>query len=316
MMQKSKVFKWSLYLIILVSLTIPLFYLIINKYLYITNSTNNQQFIHKYNDKPLNNPHNTTLTSADAKNTYLKRSFSGPNLKYNNEGIPVLMYHSISNKRGNELQLSKDLFEAQLKFLKDKNYTTLSLDELYDFIAFNKPIPKKSVVITFDDGYVDNYLNAYPILKKYNFRATIFVITDNVDKYSHTINSSQIKEMSINGIDIMSHTEKHEDLSTLTYDKQLYTMNTSKKFLEKILEKKINYIAYPYGRWNKDTLNAAKNSDYTMAFSTSGTWTDKSDDIYKLDRVYISSNFDLGEFERRLTNRNYNNIHSKNILSQ
>lgn len=315
-MQKYKILKSSLYLTILIFLILPLIYLVINQYLYINNSTNNQQFIHKNNDNPISNSNNIMPPQADTKNTYLKRSFSGPNLKHNNEGIPVIMYHSISNKKGNEIQLSKDLFEAQMKFLKDKNYTTLSLDELYDFITSNKPIPQKSVVLTFDDGYVDNYLNAYPILKKYNFRATIFVITDNVDKYSHTINSYQIKEMSSNGIDIMSHTEKHEDLSTLNYDNQLYTMKTSKKFLEKILDKKVNYIAYPYGRWNKTTIKAAENSGYTMAFSTSGTWTDKSDGIYKLDRVYISSNFDLTEFERRLTNRNYNNIHSKNIPSQ
>lgn len=315
-MHKYKTFKRPLCLIILIFLTIPLLYLIINRYLYVDNSTNNQQLIHKGNDNLLNKPHNTTLSSTDAKDTYSKRSFSGPNLKYNDEGIPVLMYHSISNKKGNEIQLSKDLFEAQLKFLKDNNYTTLSLDELYDFIIFNKPIPKKSVMITFDDGYVDNYSNAYPLLKKYNFRASIFVITDNVDKYAHTINSSQIKEMSINGIDIMSHTEKHEDLSTLTYNRQLYTLTISKQFLEKVTNKKSDYIAYPYGRWNKDTLKAVKDSGYNMAFSTSGTWTDKSDGIYKLDRVYISSNFDLREFERRLTNRNYNNIHSKNTPSQ
>lgn len=79
----------------------------------------------------------------------------------------------------------------------------------------------------------------------------------------------------------MSHTENHEDLSTITYDKQLYSMKTSKKLLEKITGKKVNYIAYPYGRWNKDTLKAVKDSGYTMAFSTSGTWADKSDGIYK-----------------------------------
>lgn len=313
-MHKHKVLKYLLFLIIFIFLTIPLFYSLINKYLNINSSTNNQQFIHRDNNTRINNSDNTTPSPIDAKDTYLKRSFSGANLKYNDEGIPVLMYHSISNKKGNEIQLSKDVFEAQLKFLKDEDYTTLSLDELYDFIVFNRPIPKKSVVITFDDGYVDNYLNAYPILKKYNFRATIFVITDNVDKYTHTINSSQIKEMSINGIDIMSHTEKHEDLSTLPYDRQIYTLKNSKQFLEKVTNKQVDYIAYPYGRWNKDTLKAAKDSGYNLAFSTSGTWTDKSDGIYKLDRVYISSDFDLSEFQRRLTNRNYNNVPSKNTM--
>lgn len=308
-MSNSKLYKYRLHLTMIIFLVIPLCYLIIHQDLHSINLTNNKQFIHRDTDKPFNNSNNTKLPSSNIKNTYLKRSFLGDNLKYNNEGVPVLMYHSISNKKGNEIQMSKDLFEIQMKFLKDNNYITLSLDELYDFLSFNKPIPKKSVVITFDDGYIDNYLNAYPILKKYNFRATIFVITDNVDKYSHTINSNEIKEMSLNGIDIMSHTEKHEDLSSINYDKQLYSMKTSKSFLEKILNKRINYIAYPYGKWNASTLKAAKDSGYTMAFSTSGTWSDKSDGIYKLDRVYINSNSTLSEFQRRLTNRNYNNIH-------
>lgn len=164
-MKNSKIYKYPLYLIILIFLVISLFYLIITQSLYIKNLTNNQQFIHKDKDTLLNNSNNTTIFSLDIETNYLKRVFLGANLKYNDKGVPVLMYHSITNERGNELELSKELFQVQMSFLKDKNYTTLSLDELYDFLVFNKPVPEKSVIITFDDGYVDNYLNAYPILK-------------------------------------------------------------------------------------------------------------------------------------------------------
>ena len=86
------------------------------------------------------------------------------------------MYHSIGEKNLNPMIIPTDKFSEQMKFLKENNYTTFTLDEVYNFFAGTIQVPKKSVVITFDDGYVDNYINAYPILKKYKFNATIFLI--------------------------------------------------------------------------------------------------------------------------------------------
>jgi peptidoglycan/xylan/chitin deacetylase (PgdA/CDA1 family) len=233
------------------------------------------------------------------------RTFTGSNLKYNTKGIPVLMYHSIDYEKGNELRVPKEKFRQQMSLLKEKGYTTLTLNELYGFFINGNPIPEKSVVITFDDGYVDNYYNAYPILKEFHFNAVVFVITNNIDKVKNYLTSDQIIELDNNGVEIESHTVNHEKLSTLGYDKQFETLKNSKEFLENLLNKSIDYIAYPYGDWNKNTLLAVRNANYKMAFSTSGTWSDKSDGIYTLDRVYVSADFDINEFERRLTNRNY-----------
>ncbi|PRR80825.1 Poly-beta-1,6-N-acetyl-D-glucosamine N-deacetylase precursor [Clostridium liquoris] len=233
------------------------------------------------------------------------RTFTGSNLKYNTKGIPVLMYHSIDYEKGNELRVPKEKFRQQMSLLKEKGYTTLTLNELYGFFINGNPIPEKSVVITFDDGYVDNYYNAYPILKEFHFNAVVFVITNNIDKVKNYLTSDQIIELDNNGVEIESHTVNHEKLSTLGYDKQFETLKNSKEFLENLLNKSIDYIAYPYGDWNKNTLLAVRNANYKMAFSTSGTWSDKSDGIYTLDRVYVSADFDINEFEIRLTNRNY-----------
>ena len=81
------------------------------------------------------------------------------------------MYHSISYEKGNILRVSKENFRKQMKYLKDNNYTTLTLDELYNYMKTGKIVPKKPIVITFDDGYKDNYTNAYPILKEFRIKS-------------------------------------------------------------------------------------------------------------------------------------------------
>ncbi|HIG0362265.1 TPA: polysaccharide deacetylase family protein [Clostridium sporogenes] len=233
------------------------------------------------------------------------RTFTKEPLIYNNKSIPVLMYHSIDYEKGNELRLPKEQFKEQMKYLKDNGYTTLTLKELHNFLDKNNPIPEKSIVITLDDGYVDNYNNAYPILKELGINATIFVVTSNIDKNKDTLTSKQIKEMDEYGIDIASHTYNHDKLDDLPYEKQLETMKKSKDDLEKILNHKVDFIAYPYGKWNETTIKAAKDAGYKMAFTTDGRWSNKANGIYSLDRVYISSLRDMGNFKERITNPNY-----------
>lgn len=224
--------------------------------------------------------------------------------KYNK--IPVLMYHSIATEKGNGLRVPTDMFKQQMQYLKDNNYEPITLDELYNDMENGKKIKNGAVVITFDDGYEDNYKNAYPILKEYGFKATIFVITSFTDKGDIFLKSDELKEMEANGIDIESHTVNHDKLPLLSYKSQLKTFTDSKKYLEKVLSKKVDYIAYPFGQYNSNTLKAAKTAGYKMAFTTSGRWAGKSNGIYKLNRVYVDSLFSMETFKERLTNPQYN----------
>ena len=222
-------------------------------------------------------------------------------LKYNTESIPVLMYHSIGDAKLNPYVVSTDRLNMDMQYLKDNGFTTLSSDELYDFMVKNKPIPQKSILITFDDCYEDNYTNAYPILKKYNFKATIFVITGYVDKGKQFLSSTQLKEMQKNGIDIESHTNLHEKLGTCTYDSQLKTLKISKTYIEKTLNKTVRYISYPFGSYNSDTLKATNAAGYKMAFTTNGRWTNISNGILSLNRVFISGFHHSNSFKTRVT---------------
>ena len=187
-----------------------------------------------------------------------------------------------------------------MKYLKDNNYTTLTIDELYSYMQTGKLVPNNPIVITFDDGYKDNYTDAYPILKEFGLKATVFVITDTIDKEKNYLTSDEIKSMDSNNIRIESHTAAHEQLDKISYNDNLKTMTSSKDKLEKILGRKINYIAYPFGGYNDNTIKATKESGYKLAFSTDFGWIDKNDNIYSLGRIFVNSNFSLEEFKAKL----------------
>ncbi|WP_010237849.1 polysaccharide deacetylase family protein [Clostridium arbusti] len=239
------------------------------------------------------------------------REFKGKDLVHNDKQIPVLMYHSIAdnskvtNVASKSIILPPEVFKEQMQYLKDNGYTTLTLDELYNFLKNDKPVPQKSVVLTFDDAYEDNYTNAYPILKEFGFRGTIFVITGGTDKIGAYLTSAQLKEMDANGMDIQSHTVNHEDLDTLSLEKQQETLAQSKQFLEKLLNKKVDYIAYPSGKYNDFTEQAAKNAGYTMAFTINSGWANKDTNILFLNRVFVNALKGIDQFKERLTSPNY-----------
>ncbi|GIM28539.1 deacetylase [Clostridium polyendosporum] len=244
-----------------------------------------------------------SIQTLDKKNKPEKQDtnrFEGFKLTSENKGIPILCYHDVNPAQSNELLLSPEKFKEQMKYLKDNGYLPLTLDELYGFLRQNKPVPEKSVVITFDDGYRSNYTYAYPILKEFGFKATIFVISDFIDNDLY-MTKTQLKELSDYGLDIESHTDKHEDLSTLNKEMQITTMIKSKESLEYLLEKKINYIAYPFGRMNEDTKKAAEVAGYKLGFNLQQGLADRDDNIYNIDRIYISNDHSIDEFIKRVT---------------
>jgi peptidoglycan/xylan/chitin deacetylase (PgdA/CDA1 family) len=169
----------------------------------------------------------------------------------------------------------------------------------------NTPIPKKSVVLAFDDGYENNYTAMFPILKKYNFKATVFVITSFIDKKHSFLTSKQLLEMDRYGIDIESHTVHHDNLKMISKAKQLKTLIQSKKYLEKTLNKQISFFAYPYGGYNKNAIEALIESGYKMAFTTENGWSSKQDGMFSLHRVWIGPLDSNKVFGNKISNLNY-----------
>lgn len=212
--------------------------------------------------------------------------------------IPVLMYHFVRTdpSKDDMIVQTKD-FEAQMNYLKTNGFSTLSMDELYSALTTGNNIPKKPVVITIDDGYTDTFTDVYPIIKKYGFKAVVFMISDRLDVDPRYMKSENIKELEANGISIEDHTANHDKLATLTYESSVATLNKSKAKFEPLLNKKLLYFAYPFGSINDTAIKAVKDTGFKMAFSIKPGYANLGNGILTVNRFQISQNIPFERFK-------------------
>lgn len=211
--------------------------------------------------------------------------------------LPILMYHSVSPNAlpQNRLAVSVNAFARQMQFLKEHHYNVLTLEEINGLIRQGKRLPPKTVAITFDDGYKDNYTYAFPILKKYNLAATIFIIINEVGRpQGDRLSWDEIKVMRDSGlIDFGSHTLGPQPLVDIqSQDELRKQIFDSKKILEEKLGQKINIFSYPGGLFNRDIRQLVIDAGYQAAAATSPGKKFSSKDIFALKRLRISSSSD------------------------
>ena len=214
------------------------------------------------------------------------------------KGIPILMYHSVAHNNV-FFTIKLKTFEKQMKYLKDKDYNVIKLSDLISFLGSNKELPKKTVVLTFDDGFEDNYTNVFPVLKKYNFPAAIFLITGLINKEMNNsqniplkiLNWEQIQEMHQSGlIDFQPHTVNHQEIN----EEEIIN---SKKDIEERLNKKCEYFAYPRGVYNDEVIEILKNNGFKASRTVENGKVNKDDDLFKLKRVSVNSTTSLIQFK-------------------
>ncbi len=219
-------------------------------------------------------------------------------------GVPVLNYHQINDHDHNALTLSVAEFDAQMKYLAENGYHTITSDELADHFEKGAPLPDKPVLITFDDGYIDNYKNAYPILQKYGLKGSIYIVTDYLNVYPNYLTWQIAKEMQDSGsIDIQCHTMTHVALSELSSLEALYHEAVdSKKAIEMHLKKSVTSLAYPCGAYNDEVQSVVKEAGYRTAFTVRYGLTYANDDPYALNRIPIfgSTSHSFLRFKLRL----------------
>ena len=200
--------------------------------------------------------------------------------------VLVLNYHMV-NPMVISLAIDPTDFEWQMKYLVDHGYHTISTDEIYDFIEGKGALPDRPVLITFDDGYVDNYTNAYPILKKYNLKATIFIVTGFVSSRKGYLTWDQLREMEQHGIMAQSHTVTHAPLPELPDERIREELVESKRTAEAELGHPIDFIAYPTGAHDLHIVSIAKAAGYRGGFTVKYGNVDRSSNVYAMDRVPV-----------------------------
>lgn len=222
--------------------------------------------------------------------------------------VPVLMYHNLDEKPDPKkitYTMKPKLFEKHMLALKAKGYTTVTSEDLNDYIYEAKPLPKKSILITLDDGKTNNYTYAYPVLKNLQMKATMFAIVhaNEVHENEDYLDWVKLKEMSDSSfIDVQSHTydlhhkiknnpvifNKDNSESKEVYSKRILDdLVLSKNLLEKNLGKSITSLAYPYGEYDEDIEILAKKAGYTQTYTTDVGIMKKTDSPYLIKRMNV-----------------------------
>lgn len=235
------------------------------------------------------------------------------------QGLRVLCYHKVGVPPSpclKDLWVSTDNFRKQVKYLLDNGWKTLTFKELHEIYKNNEPLPEKAVLITFDDGYQNNYTEAYPVLKELGAKGNIFLVWNTLGKVNEWHNPAsepwvnmctveQLKEMQESGVfDFGGHTLNHPHLTQIDPEAAITEITESKKKIEEALGRELCAFAYPYGdgAYDERVRKNALDAGYTFDFSfkegiTAWPWDREKNTI---DRLYIKGCDNIWDFALHL----------------
>jgi peptidoglycan/xylan/chitin deacetylase (PgdA/CDA1 family)/UDP-N-acetylglucosamine:LPS N-acetylglucosamine transferase len=248
-------------------------------------------------------------------------------VNYRQRELPVLMYHRLVNSPSEAgrhgIYVTVKQFEEQMKYLLIKGYRTITFEELENVNRFDKT--EKYAILTFDDGYEDNYTLLFPILKKFGLKAVIFSVTHRESNLWDTENSDepvvrlmsseQIAEMSEYGVEFGAHTKTHSDLTKISLLQAETEIRESKAELEKITGKSVISFAYPYGGMNDDVKRLVKEAGFKYGIATDTGPLALHEDFYHIRRIGIFPNTGKLGFARKVKG-NYSFIREKRRLNR
>lgn len=229
------------------------------------------------------------------------------------------MYHYLSDpprradRYRRDLSVSPALFEQHLAYLRDLGYQSITLDRLLRYLALGEPLPERPIIITFDDGYADNYQNAFPLLQKYGFGGTFFVVTELAERASTGMAEpdgtvyaddymtwAQMQEMLAGGMDIQCHARVHEDLTDMDDDRLIWQVLGCSEMIEANLGQRPRFVAYPSGIYDQHVAEVFASDNYWGGITTRQGSIQRSDDIFELQRLRVRSTTTVPELAELL----------------
>lgn len=216
--------------------------------------------------------------------------------------VPVLMYHEIADAAATSspLAVAPDVFAAQLAYLREAGFSTLTAGELAAFLADGVgELPERPIVLTFDDGYQDFHTHALPVIKRSGFTATLFMTTggigdDSLEKIM--LSWRELDEVEQAGIEIGAHTITHPKLDILPVDDLREELSISKSQLEDHFGRAIPGLAYPFGYSNKRVREVARELGYTYAYSVDNALTTSAAGKFTFPRLTVQRTTSMGDF--------------------
>ena len=210
--------------------------------------------------------------------------------------VPILLYHRIDvSLTDSQYYVSPAKFEEQMKLLNDWGYTTITTDLLDKAIAEGADLPSRPLLITFDDGHLNNYTTAFPIMKKYGFTGVVYII----GRYMGTpgyMNSDQIKEMAGAGWEVGSHSMRHLDLTSLSPEQQQYEIFESRRFLETELGVPVLTFSYPFGVSDIPILDFTYSAGYIAGMGIGYLNDQRASYLFALQRRDVNGTWDIKSF--------------------
>jgi peptidoglycan/xylan/chitin deacetylase (PgdA/CDA1 family) len=219
--------------------------------------------------------------------------------------VPILMYHHIADAPPGADAIRRDLsvspsdFRRHLDYLQAHGYHTISLADLAAHLQEGAPLPAKPIVLTFDDGYDDNYSNAYPLLRHFGYSGTFFVLTDFVGQAGYA-GWEQIAEMSGNGMEIEAHGRTHADLAMSSAADVAWQAAGSRDILREKLGRTTLFYCYPSGRYTAQTVAVLRANGYAAAVTIDYGATHSAAGLFELRRIRIRGADSIEQFAAKV----------------
>lgn len=221
--------------------------------------------------------------------------------------VPILMYHYLSVPPANADAIRRDLsvspaqFEAHLAYLRQAGYQTITFQQLIYALSQKATLPARPIIITFDDGYRDNYDNAFPLLRQYGYTATFFVFTQPIDSNNVSYLSwDMVKEMHKAGMEFGSHSYSHPDMSGKDVDFQVFEVLASKEAIEERTGEPVRFFAYPSGRYDALTIRVLESAHFWGAVTTQWGADQSYSDRFEMSRVRVRGNDTVDDLAEKL----------------
>jgi peptidoglycan/xylan/chitin deacetylase (PgdA/CDA1 family) len=222
--------------------------------------------------------------------------------------VPILMYHYIAvpppraDAVRRDLSVSPENFAVQLRYLREGGYHSITLRDLVLHLQTGYPLPEKPVILTFDDGYIDAYTQAYPLLQQYGFTATFFLITGFIDSGNpEYVTWGQVREMSAAGMEMEAHSLSHPDLTGRSVDYLVWQIVGCKEAIEAHTGKTVRFFNYPSGRYDRQVIAVLTSADFWGAVTTESGITHSSQHLFQLKRIRVHAAESLATFVKNLT---------------
>lgn len=226
----------------------------------------------------------------------------------------VLMYHRVAlpkNAWEQRMAVTPTRFLAHMHALKRRGYHAVSIDQFWRWYTRQDSLPEKSFLLTFDDGYLDVYQNAAPVLKELDWPATVFLVSsrlgqqddwcadENATRYP-LMNPTQVQELMRQGFTFHSHSRTHADLPQLDDTALRDQLAGAKQELENTLGNDVAFLAYPYGRHDERVVGAAKAAGYRGSFSVLSGFNRPEEDRFRIRRLDIDDHHSEARLLRRM----------------